>query len=59
MSGRERTTHDPQFGKVLAHQPAPGGRQMSWGEFWAYMGVIAVLVSGAVAVMWYMDNWAD
>lgn len=32
---------------------------MSWGEFWAYMGVIALLVSGAVAVMWYMDNWAD
>jgi hypothetical protein len=32
---------------------------MTWGEFWAYMSVIGVLVSGAIAVLWYLDGWAD
>jgi hypothetical protein len=32
---------------------------MSWGEFWAYVGLIGLLVSGTVAVMWYVDDWAN
>ena len=32
---------------------------MSWGEFWAYMGVIAVIVSGAVVTLRYLDDWGN